>query len=333
MKILYDDHISPSNLGGIQDYNAQLLKNLATHKFVNLIKYSEIQNNYTSFKNSGIYRLLIDLNSRSKKLKPDILHCTTLSPIYTEPNRKYKIVTTIHDLCFLQELPPYKKRFFNYLINKSIVNSDHIITTSEFSKKQIQKHNTSKKVSVIYQGIDIAPTNNSLQKFDTPYILFPGNITKRKQPELLNNIATIINDSNLNIELLVSGKNLTNIHLHSSITTLEFVEKQKYINLIQNSLAIIYTSSCEGFGRPIIEAGKLKKPIISTPIATIKEISDNNILYANNPNEFVEHISKIINKKYPKTMISKHYKKSILYSWDDYIKKLINVYHSLLYAP
>ena len=58
-----------------------------------------------------------------------------------------------------------------------------------------------------------------------------------------------------------------------------YIDKNKVLYFYNNSLMYVFPSIDEGFGIPLIEALKLKVPVICSDIPIFREIADDSVLY------------------------------------------------------
>jgi glycosyltransferase involved in cell wall biosynthesis len=343
ISVLFDAHNLGKKQGGIETYNKNLIRALSK-KGVNLIPYTnntaKIKNAYLPPFDHGLYRIFVGFNKATKEKEVDIIHTNNFLP-YPAP-RKVRKILTMHDLCFLEEKPPLTKSFLSSLILHSLRNANQIIATSNFTRNQIVNFggkDMKKKIKVIYQGVDKTfkkmNKRNALNELGNKYgtrgrfLLFSGNITKRKNIEKLIHAAKIANRYKL--KLVISGRAPSNRKLPENIIVLGHVSLTD-LNLLYNATeALIYLSSCEGFGLPIIEAMSLKTPVICSDIKVFREVAKNAAIFVKNKKELEYIIEKIIkNKKLRRKFAEKGYNRSKSFSWDKTAKETLKVYRQIL---
>jgi glycosyltransferase involved in cell wall biosynthesis len=216
-----------------------------------------------------------------------------------------KSVVTIHDLIFERYPKQFNKidvQIYRRKFKYACTNADKIIAISEQTKKDIvdfYKINES-KIEVCYQScndifrkeISEAEKNKIKQLYDLPdkFFLTVGSIIERKN--LLTIVKTLQQLKNeINIPLVVIGNggaykeivkdyitknNLQNVVIFLSekegIKDLEsFKNSTDFPAIYQQAVAMIYPSTFEGFGIPVLEALCSKLPVITSNVSCLPE--------------------------------------------------------------
>lgn len=153
-----------------------------------------------------------------------------------------------------------------------------IITNSKFSKTELlnQFGNTKNPIRIIHPSV---PQTLPAKKIKTPenYYLTISTLQKRKQ---LKELIKLFQNKPENLVIIGQAYNTfaklklkkqPNIHILQNIN-----HAQKHY-LIQNSIATIYPSKYEGFGIPILESIRLRKPCYTHIIEPYKSLFKNQI--------------------------------------------------------
>lgn len=242
-------------------------------------------------------RIAMPLYLYTAKVKPDLI----FSPTHYIPRfSPVKRIATIFDLSFLHFPESFLKRDLWQLTNWtkfSVLNADHIITISNFSKKDLmQQYRVDKdKITVGYPGYDdnifrpIKDLNKikRLQKkynLDSNYIICIGTIQPRKNLiRLFEAVARIDN-----LSLVVAGKSKGEgregwkyqdvletpgkLGIGNRITFTGFVPQEELPHLLSGSLAFILPSLWEGFGIPVLEAMACGTPVLVSNTSSLPEV-------------------------------------------------------------
>ncbi|WP_291103672.1 glycosyltransferase, partial [Flavobacterium sp. UBA5153] len=166
LKIFVDCHVFDGSHQGTTTYIRGLYQELIKDKnkqfFFGANDISVIQEifgtagnvHYLKYSSQNkVYRLLFDIPRLIKKNKIDYAHFQYIVP----PLKYCKYVNTIHDVLFLDypEYFPLSYRIKNrFLFKWSAKHSDIVLTVSEYSKKQIQKHFGIKNSTITPNAVD-----------------------------------------------------------------------------------------------------------------------------------------------------------------------------------
>ncbi len=315
------------------------------NEFINDKKIINIINIYTF--QEIVSRFNFSLNLNMKNI--DIFHSTYMLNINFQ---NIKRVTTIHDLIPLK-LPhttlDNKKIFFNK-VKKALEISDKIITISETSKRDILEFFDVPEDKIVncYQSLtlpkELLEFDFSVKKFaleKNEYFLFVGNIEPKK------NVGRVI-QAFLNIDtdkkLVIVGKKawLWEDLLKGSekairkgkIILLDYVTREDLVALYQNAFGFVFPSLYEGFGLPPLEAMACKCPVITSNVSSLPEVCEDAAIYCD-PYSIVSiqnAMEKLLNmsESERKELISKGLKRVEFFNEEDYAKRIINVYESVL---
>lgn len=187
----------------------------------------------------------------------------------TAPLLYKRQIVSIHDLAFLKNKEWFSssfRRWYRFLIPRLLKKSPVTVTVSEFVKNEIVNTYGVKpsKIHVVPNG---APEMafDSERPFPFPYILLTGVHNRRKNAAFVINQMSEIKNIPLHIVGLGSDENIYNntewpedSHLH----ILKYVEDRHYYTLIKHAEAMVYPSTYEGFGIPVLESLLLGTPVL-----------------------------------------------------------------------
>lgn len=207
-------------------------------------------------------------------------------------------VSVVHDIAFVRYpefLPARNRKFYDKWMHKFIQETDHIITVSEYSKKEIIEVYgvDANKVTVIYNGspdeyhpLEDKQKIESRNKFSggKPYFVNVGAIHPRKNIlTLLKAFQLFKENSSSGAQLVLAGRPSWNtedffeaLEQHpykSEIHLPGYVPTSEINNLIGGAIAMIYPSWYEGFGLPVLEAMASHVPVISSNTSSLPEVA------------------------------------------------------------
>ena len=217
-----------------------------------------------------------------------------------------KTVVTIHDLIF-ERYPahynPIDVFIYRRKFKHACKNADAIIAISEQTKQDlIDIYKISpNKITVCYQSCDPSfmlttsaeekETIRKLYSLPKRYFLSVGSIIERKNLLTLCKAMLVLKEEQINIPLVVIGKGdayenkvrqfikengLDNLVLFLSENAVakdhpSFKNSQHFPAIYQMAEALIYPSTFEGFGIPILEALCSRLPVITSKVSCMPE--------------------------------------------------------------
>ncbi|MCM1231775.1 MAG: glycosyltransferase family 4 protein [Clostridium sp.] len=289
-------------------------------------------------KNNQITRnwfLAVHLPLLCKKWKPDVLFLIDTQAIIIKPCR---LVSTIHDLAEFEipeKYPPLQALIRRCIVRRQIRLSDHIITVSKYSKKDICRrfHIPDNKVTVTYNSFQFSSKRE--KKAPQPYFLFVSEVERAKNlPVLLKAFAKLEPDIQHKFKIKVVGKKgndyphsmqlIEQLQLNKKVNFYGYVSDQELEDLYAQCYAFIFPSLFEGFGIPVLEAMGNGVPVICSDSSSLPEVGGDAVLTFDplNENELAEQIKKIVTDDTLRTrMITAGYKRAVFFTSDENILK------------
>lgn len=226
----------------------------------------------------------------------DLFHSTDH---YIPKLKNTPVIATIHDVIGQKHpewVNPQLRTAKNALFKKTALWADHIITISEFSKKDITEvlNIPADKISVVAQGVNpeffnlVAPEQKELilQKYnlESGFFVMVGTLQPRK------NIIKAIEAHHLLPELIKRKHPLVVIGQEGSRTEeikktllqhealgfgrwLQYVPRTDLFALLQSAQALLFPSLYEGFGLPVLEGFASQIPVIASNTTSIPEVA------------------------------------------------------------
>jgi len=235
-------------------------------------------------------------------------------------NKKIKFIISKHvDNDYLGGSVKQRKTFFSRILSYFIYKrANNIIAISQAVKKYLVENNSilsiSKKIKVIYYGIDEFYKNNCIFKIEKTklnldkskvHFCFIGRLVKQKQVEGIIDAYFQLKKEYNNTNLIIVGsgpekKKLINyckkLKLDNHINWYPFTEDIG--SVLEQIDVLCLNSSFEGLGLILLEAMSLSKPIIAPNVSACPEVVQNNIngylVEKNSKKSYVEAMIKIL---------------------------------------
>lgn len=220
------------------------------------------------------------------------------------PFLRGKKIITIHDIGILYDLKGIKKNIYSFFWFYLPIKFSNIITvvSNETKKELLKKFNIKEsKIKVIYNPLlfSNSKVKNNFKINDIPKILIMGT----KENKNLKNIVLAIKGLNVRLNIIgqlssAQKKILKNNNIkYDNSYNLNYRELE--INYL-NSDFLLFPSTYEGFGLPIIEAQSCGLPVITSNTSSMPEIGGlDGALYIDpyNPSDIRRGILKLINNE------------------------------------
>ncbi len=288
-----------------------------------------------------------------KRLGLDLVH----SLGYVQPlHLPCKSIVTIHDLNFLNigHMMPLSRRLaLRFFVTKSAKVADHIITVSEFSKKQIVDvlQVPPEKVTVIYNAVKkIAERPSDLNELAKKYRIVQPYILGLSSQSPHKNIAGLIKAFELlkskgyrDLKLVLAGhlpvhaSELKQVIMRSrfrnDIFFTGYVPDRVLAGLYTYAEVFVFPSLYEGFGIPILEAFLYGAPVACSRVAALPEIAGDAAIYfdPNNIEDMANVLDYLLTHEDDRKMLITRGKERVaLFTWEKAARKTLDVYKRVL---
>ncbi len=269
---------------------------------------------------------------------------------------------TIHDLSFLRypEFFNQRKNFWHNTlnINKLVGKFSSLVAVSQNTKRDIVDllKFPEDKIKVIYSGVSdvyrpIDKGDPELEKVKIKYnlsdkfILYLGNIEPRKNlPSLIrayNQFRQAYPDL-ADYQLVITGlsgwkvKETEDVYRNSpwqkDIKFIGYIQKQDKPILYNLAKVVAYPSLYEGFGFPPLEAMKCGTPVLCTNVSSLPEIVGDAALMIDPDNISAMAVGLrelIVNENLRAELISRGYRQSAKFSWEQTAREYLELFQSL----
>lgn len=210
------------------------------------------------------------------RVKADIYHVTGDVHYLTLGLPKDKTILTIHDCVFMYQTAGLKRLFLKYLFLVWPVRHCRIITTiSEKTREDIIRFTgcAPEKVVVVPNPVDEHFVyKKKIFNRECPVFLFVGTAPHK-------NLARVIEAlKGVNCVLDIVGKVPDNLKDIIKSTQLKFresinISNEELANKYVDCDALLFPSTFEGFGLPIVEAQKSGRPVITSINSPMKDVA------------------------------------------------------------
>lgn len=292
-----------------------------------------------------------------RKIKPDIVHCTSnTAPIYCPA----PLVLTLHDIIFLEKKVHYNKSMYQnmgwyyrrFVVPRILAKCKQIITVSQFECNRIREtlHLPQEQIIAIHNGFSnrfypLEGTYEITKKYipSKEYLFFLGNTDPKKNtPRTLKAYSIYVQQSAHPLPLLVADLKEEVIN---QILKQEGIEEIKpmlyspgYIThsdlpaIYNGAKAFLYTSLRESFGIPLLEAMACGIPVVTSNTSAIPEIAGDGAILID-PRDADAIASQLLKLEqdtaYKEKQIAYGLKRVKLFSWQHTAEKLLKVYQSI----
>ncbi len=277
---------------------------------------------------------------------PVFLKINTLHHLHIETKYEHGIFNFIKSL--LRKI--YRTIFFHFSIKKSRI----IFANSHYTKNQLIKHYNLDSNSIVisyeapYKEFGLHDKKYSHKyvidkfKIDFDYFIYPANMYSYK-----NHLGAvkIYNEflkkyKKYEIKLLFVGRDEDNIkdqllqksndlNITKAIHYIDFVDIDDIVHLLNNAKALLFPSTMETFGKPIVEAMISLTPAVAWDIPPINELTVDNLLLSK-PSD----IDNFSNKLYDALNLDLEYllksqSKATYFTYDNHFKNIFNTFKKL----
>lgn len=335
--ILYDGIIERlQSTGGVSVVFNEIISRMKREEFL-YISYdyqSKITKNNKVIKSKFLERYIDVDTSFLSNVECEIFHST----YYRLPKDKsLSIVTTVHDFTYEKYIKGPAKWLHSSQKNRAIKNSDRIICVSKNTANDLLKYTNinESKINIVYNGVsnDYFQIEESIAI--TNEVVFVG--ARGGYKNFLAAIDVISLCPNLSLSI-VGGGSLTSkevLYLNEKIpgrySWLGRLSNDELNNVYNRAYCLLYPSSYEGFGIPIIEAMRAGCPVVALNLSSIPEVSGNaailiDELDINLLSEALKSLDNIVQRN---NYIQAGLLNSQRFSWDKCYEETNKVYQSL----
>ncbi len=260
---------------------------------------------------------------------------------------RLKTVFTLCDLSLIRfpqyhprERVLYSRLFFQPRKNRV----DHFLTISQFAETEIQRvlNIDSGKITVTHLAHDRkvfyprSPVEISvfLKQHTLPerYFLFVGSGDPRKNMEV---IPEALEKAGLEVPLVVVGwSGWSGEKVSKRVIPLGYVSDEDLARAYSGALAMIFPSSYEGFGLPILEAMACGCPVVTTREASLPEVAGDGAIFMKSPRD-VDDLARILRDLASNSAVRQRLReegqaRARIFSWEETARRTFEVFEAVL---
>ncbi len=267
-------------------------------------------------------------------------------------------VVTIHDISYTALPPEYPLAGhwkYHYFSRWAARHAAAVITPSEFSKQEILKHYgipESKIVVIplaperIFRPLTDSHTLESIKSkygLKGPFFFNIGTILPRRNiPNLLRSFKRLL-EKHKDIYLLIVGENhlrpsstfdqlISDLRLSDNVIWHSYIPEEDLVPLYCAAHALVYPSSYEGFGLPVLEAMACGTPVITTRQSSLPEVAGEAGLYVDphSLNDLTDAMINILENNFLRAELrQKGLKQASRFSWSRTARETMDVFRKI----
>ncbi|ELP5730580.1 glycosyltransferase family 4 protein [Vibrio vulnificus] len=251
-------------------------------------------------------------------------------------NRDLKIVTTVHDFTYEKFVRGPAKWVHCWQKYRAIKHSDRVICVSQNTARDLMHYCPidPNKIRVIHNGVSESYHVSPDVQSETNEVLFVGARAGYKNFEFA--VDALVKRPELSLSI-VGGGPLSEAELQrldaripGRYTWLGRLSDAD-LNLAYNrAYALLYPSSYEGFGIPIIEAMRAGCPVIAVNVSSIPEVAGNAAILTDvaDADQFANALSSIPQRR--EALVQAGLEQAKKFSWDKCFEETLQVYKELM---
>ncbi len=277
----------------------------------------------------------IKIGLKFKDQQSDINHITGDIHFVALFLKKNKTILTIHDIGSAKYGNTIKRAIIKFFwFSLPLRRVKFVTVISEFTKQELLKNFKIKQSKVFVINNCISDNYKYFQKDEPskkPVILHIGTKANKNLGRVINSL------DGIECKLLIIGKlsesqvsylNLKNVNYESFYNLSKEEMLKKYIE----SDILLFASTYEGFGMPIIEANAVGRPVITSSLEPMRSVAADSALLVNpfNEEEIKEAVLKLLDdKKLRNDLIEKGLENAKKYRAEYIAKQYVEIYDKI----
>lgn len=270
------------------EFEFVLLSDVASSEYIKYFSRKGVEvrtSNKSVYKSAGVYSYFAFVKRELKDIKPDLFwEVNSLIPVRLKGG--FKTMITIHDMFPITHVKYFGRVYsvyFRHSLTRTLKDTDIILYNSMQTRLTTQAlFPETRGIACETAYIITNPLTKDYGRSDDGYFLYIGNMEKRKGVDILLNGYREYRYRKGTKKLIVAGKMLEEdieklLYEVSAdcggVQYLDYVTDEKKHELYAHCSCFLFPSRAEGFGMPILEAMKHKKPVIVADLDIYREIA------------------------------------------------------------
>ena len=292
-----------------------------------------------------------------KKIKPDLLHCTSnTAPVWGNT----PLILTLHDIIFLEQQAARNKSLYQSLgrvyrrlvVPRILPRCRMVITVSQFECDRIRTalNFDPGRIMAIHNGYNdrfrpMEGTAETVCKYlqDPEFLFFLGNTDPKKNtPGTLKAYAEYVRRSEKPLPLLIADlgeqpaeailREIGEPRLRGMLRLAGYIPNSDLPAIYNRASAFLYTSLRESFGIPQLEAMACGTPVVTSATSAIPEVAGPGALLVDptSPTAIADALLRLeTDPAFRAEQVAYGLERVKLFSWEQTARQLLALYESL----
>lgn len=340
MKVLLDGIIfSLQQHGGISVYFRELIRAVDECDLIGVVQVNALTQNLPKERNNiSLDKVAYRQFERYRDCRVPENFSLFHSSYYRLPEKSdVPSVVTVHDFVYERYAHGLRRWIHRWQKNAAIRAAQSIICVSESTRQDLLEYvdvKQNQSVHVIHNGVSGVFRPLGIEPSSTPFVIYVGQRDGYKNFLLALKTMAFLPDYEL---LCVGGGSLLRQELAGvpdsvsrRVKHVGFVCDDELNSLYNQAVCLVYPSSYEGFGIPVVEAMRAGCPVVGVACKAVMEVGGDALTISEefDPKALADAIHKTVSSDRPK-LIEKGLSIAQAYSWEKTHAKTLAVYRSL----